>query len=125
MLPIRNIPTVITANHRHRQMMGTKLRNVMVEVGPTSEVIDLVVDEHGLTVGPYGQMAWNDLEIATEAGPTWCTLRVVTSTGIQAHFFIPGDTFSGGLSPQSFARWLEGEAAQGGATIGSSAALLA
>lgn len=98
-------------------MMSTELRNVMVELGPTSEVIDVVVDERGLTVGPYGRMEWTGLEVATEAGPAWCTIRIVTSAGAQALFFVPDDTFGGGLSPRGFARWLEGLAAREGARI--------
>lgn len=105
--------------------MGTKLQNVMVESGSTCEVIDLVVDEHGLRLGTYGEMDWKDLQVATEAGASWCTIRVVTSTGIRTLFFVPGDTFSGGFSPESFAQWVERHAVQGGAKIDSAASILA
>lgn len=87
--------------------------------------MDLVVDEHGLTVGPHGRLDWRGLEVAIEAGPGWCTIRVVTSTGTRALFFVPGDTFGGVFSPQSFARWLESQAVGAGARIDSGAAVLA
>jgi hypothetical protein len=105
--------------------MSTRLQNVMVELGSTTEVMDLLIDEHGLTVGPYGRVEWKGVEVATEAGPAWCTIRVVTATGTRALFFVPGDTFSGAFSPQSFAHWLETQAAQAGATVDSGASVLA
>ena len=89
----------------------------MVQLGDTSEVIDVVVDERGLGMGPYGTLEWSGLRVSAEAGPCWCTVKVVTATGSEALLFVPDSAFGPDVSPREFGQGLERQAARAGAKV--------
>lgn len=89
----------------------------MVQLGDTSQVIDVVADERGIGMGPHGTLEWAGLRVSIEAGPGWCTVKVVTVTGLEVLLFIPDSAFSRDFSPASFAQSLERQAAQAGAKV--------
>jgi len=97
----------------------------MVQLGSTAEVVELVVDEHGLTIGPHGHLDWEGLEVATEVGPSWCTIRVVTSSAAEALFFVPADPFTGAMSPSGIAGQFEALAVGSGARVPTGGARVA